>query len=262
MRVLFLNQSRAIVILSCDKYSDLWYPIVSNLKSRFLETAYPIYLVSNQIDFTADGVINIQSGFDIDWSTSFKRALNQIPENELLILLDDMPLRKTVSGKELEEAFNLLSTNDLGALHPRPIPPKRHWNKDHESWYQYSNQDSYTSNVYSIWKKEILQNILIEGESPWEFEVFGSNRLNAIATSGALKKNLLDYSNLVIKGMWHPEIKSVQAELGLKLNLAKRKQTSKLNSKQIISVWIFKIVQNLFPQKLQRILFSFFRKIG
>jgi hypothetical protein len=250
------------VILSCDKYSDIWNPVVTNIKSNLPKCRYPLYLVTNEREFIYPGVINVKTGPDADWSTSLKIALSEIPERELLILLDDMPLHESPTLERIDEAFSLLSLHNLGTLHPRPVPPIRRWNKDHQTWFEYSHKDSYTCNVFAIWKKEVLEQILVEGESPWEFEMLGSERLNTIARSGALKTNLLNYANLVIKGMWDPKVAKLEFDLRLGLDLSKRKIISKFSIKRILADSLFRIVQKYLPRKLQRILFTLFRKIG
>ena len=62
----------AVLVLSCDKYSDLWSPFIRQFKKFFPFEGYKIYLGSNLVACTEVGIIPILSGEDVDWSTSFK----------------------------------------------------------------------------------------------------------------------------------------------------------------------------------------------
>jgi hypothetical protein len=250
------------VILSCDRYSDLWHPLIRNITTMFVECPFPIYLVSNEKAFIYSGVINIQTGFDKDWSTSFKAALAQIPENQLLILLDDMPFYAKPNFVKINAYFDILEEYRLGILHLRPMPPQRYWHRVHESWFEYGTNDSYTANVYGMWNKGILESVLKEGESPWDFEVYGSQRLNKIAKSGAITQEALSYSNLVIKGFWAKRILQINEELNLGLDLNARKQQTDNKIFERLKELIFYVVLKFLPRNLQNWIFKLFRNLS
>lgn len=250
------------MVLSCDRYSDLWHPIARNIEKMFIECPFPIYFISNEKAFTYPGVINIQTGIDKDWSTSFKAALLQIPENQLLVLLDDMPFYTKPDFVKLNVYFDILEENKLGILHLRPMPPQRYWHRAHELWFEYGCNDSYTANVYGIWDKTVLESILKEGESPWNFEVYGSHRLNEIARSGAISQEALSYSNLVIKGFWANRIEQINMELELDLSLDARKYQTHKNILERPKELMFIIALKFLPRNLQSWVFTLFRNLS
>jgi hypothetical protein len=220
------------------------------------------YLITNEIIPQIPGVKIIPTGPDRDWSTSLKAALKQISEKSILLILDDMALFSKPSFGELENSFEVLEVNNLGALHPRPLPPQRHWHEDFDVWYEYSNLDSYTSNVYAFWDKDLLEKLIIEGESAWDFEVYGSKRLNKLARVGALKKEILDCSNLVIKGKWAKDVRELNSQLDLGLDLNSREEHTQRKFGDLIKDGLFYLTLNFFPRGLQSILLTFFRWIN
>jgi hypothetical protein len=257
-----LSTSRAIVVLSCDKYSDLWSPVMNNLICMLSDIPLDKYLVTNEIIPQIPGVKVIPTGPDRDWSTSLKTALKQIPEKSILLILDDMALFSKPSYGDLESSFEILEANKLGALHPRPVPPQRHWHENNDKWYEYSKFDSYTSNVYAFWDKDLLEKLVVEGESAWDFEVHGTKRLNKLSRVGALKKAILDCSNLVIKGKWAQDICEVNSQLDLGLDLNSRERSTKNRWVHTIRNGLFDLIFNFFPRRLQSVLFAFFHRIN
>ncbi len=255
-----MSTSRAIVVLSCDRYSDLWIPVLNNLLTMLMDVPYTKYLVSNEKELRLDGIQNILTGPDKNWSTSLINALNKIPERQILLLLDDMPLHEKPNTTVIERSFEILEQHSLGALHPRSIPPQRRWHHNKGDWYEYSDRDSYTSNVYSFWDKDVLLRVIQEGESPWDFEVVGSKRLNQLARVGALKSDVLNTSNLVIKGKWAKNVSVIDLDLKLGLNLAGREKETKTKLNSKIKNQIFKLVLYHSPRWLQGKLFIFFNR--
>ena len=220
----------------------------------------PKYLVTNEVIPKFPGVKVIPTGRDRDWSTSLNTAIKLIPEKSILLVLDDMALFSRPNSRDLLNSFEILEVNNLGALHPRPQPPQRRWHKNSDEWYEYSNNDSYTSNVYAFWNKAVLEELIRKGESAWDFEVYGSKRLNNISRVGALKNEILDCSNLVIKGKWNAEIDRINQVLDLGLNLDTRERSMKTKFLQIIKGHVFNSILKFFPRWLQGGLFVFFHR--
>ena len=218
------------------------------------------YLVTNEIIPEFPGIKVIPTGPDRDWSTSLKTAIEQIPEESILLILDDMALFSKPKLRDLENSFKILEINKLGALHPRPVPPQRRWHKNSHEWYEYSEADSYTSNVYAFWNKALLENLICAGESPWDFEVYGSKRLNKMSRVGALKNEVLKSSNLVIKGKWAKDIHKIDKQLNLRLDLQTRERLSQVKLLQIAKNLFFDLILNFFPRWSQSLLFALFHK--
>ncbi len=85
----------AIVVLSCDKYSDLWAPFMSQLRRQFPSAAgYPVYFGSNEVACREEGVIPVLSGKDRDWSSSFRSILQQVPARKVMVLLEDLMMAR------------------------------------------------------------------------------------------------------------------------------------------------------------------------
>ena len=94
------NTKLAIVIPSCDNYSDLWEILVSQMKSNFIGIDYNIYIVCNSNHKKKISDINyLNIGIDQGWSSNFKEALKLIDEQYIFLWIDDLILLKKVLQK-------------------------------------------------------------------------------------------------------------------------------------------------------------------
>jgi len=252
----------AVVILSCDKYSDLWEVMSTSIVNNFEELGIPIYLVSNEITFNYPGIINIQTGVDEDWSTSLISAISQIPQDSLLLFLDDMPLLSKPNYKKIIDCFQLVQNKSIGMIQPRSIRRIQRYHIDRDFWYEFSKHDSYTANVFGFWDKETLLKILKPGESPWKFEIYGSQRLNSIAKSGAIKDEIFDYAHLVQKGMWVTNVSDLLRLHNLKISLISRETNNTNASLNYIKEFIFQFTLNCLPRKIQPFVFRLYNKLA
>ncbi len=211
----------AILILSCDKYADLWSPFFRQFRKHFPVEGYPVYLGSNLISCEEEGVITVLSGPDADWSTSYKRILEQISEKKLFVILEDLLLTSPVDNVLFCSALDLLLGKDV--LHikywaaPMPDAPTEYPNIGlHE------RGAPYRASVCGFWDREYLLALLIEGESPWNFEILGSYRTSYSDGFYGLIRPLCNFCNMVEKGSWIPQSVSWAREEGIDLELDKR----------------------------------------
>ncbi|QWD60453.1 hypothetical protein [Polynucleobacter sp. MWH-UH35A] len=199
-----MNSDCAVVVLSCDKYSDVWPFTLASLE-RYYDNFNKIYFVSNEIEVIQDNITNIKVGADLNWSSSLIKALNMISEKYLLILLEDMIIDSNVNNETLLYGYSLIESNSFQHLQFSNFkkPNVRYLN---EKLGVYDVGAPYSVNVMGYWNKDILSKLLIEGESPWNFEVFGSYRMQYFGKSGSIIPSPFNYLHLIEKGRWIPGI--------------------------------------------------------
>ena len=106
----------------------------------------------------------------------------------------------------------------------------------------------------SIWKKSVLQDLLEEGESAWDFEINGSKRAYKYDGFYAVYNDFINYENGIIKGKWRRSIINKKNIYDLKSKDLSRpimtlKEEYEYSFKKIRSVLF-----NKFPNKLRLIL--------
>jgi hypothetical protein len=193
-----------ILILSCDKYSDLWQPFLQQFFKFFPYENVPIYLGSNTKNCLHPGVKSILSGDDIDWSSSYLKILGEIKERKILVILDDLFITSKVVPEMINSVkkFSLERDSKFIRCWANPFPPDARSNARNIGIVD--KGAPYRVTVCGIWDRNTLMELLIPGESPWEFEVFASYRSSYMDGFYATYEPIVDVINAVEKGAWMP----------------------------------------------------------
>jgi hypothetical protein len=109
------KQHLAVLILSCDKYADMWTPFMLQFRRFFPVEDYQIYFGSNMVRCNEPDIIPLLSGDDPDWSTSLKKILSQIEEPKLYVILEDLFLSSPINKEDFQAALSYLFEKD--AIH-------------------------------------------------------------------------------------------------------------------------------------------------
>lgn len=235
----------AILVLSCDKYSDLWPSFLQQFKRFFPAEDYPLYLGSNQVTCEDPDVTTILSGDDPDWSTSFKRILAQIDEPKLFIILEDLFLTSPVDNEVIQAALSFLF--EKNAMHIKYWQPMFSYGQtENPKIGVLPKRSPFRATVCGFWDRQCLMNLLIEGENPWEFEILGSYRTSYLEGFYGLNKTLCSYQNMVEKGSWIPQSVTWANEEKIALEIDQRpvfKGGNKIlcQAKMLYFEWMLKI---------------------
>lgn len=226
------EKSLAILVLSCDKYADMWAPFLQQFRKYFPHSNYSIYFGSNTISCGEPGVIPVLSGDDPDWSTSLKNILAQINEEKLFVILEDQFLASPMDTQGFQTALSFLLEKDARHI--------KFWafagfidSTDNSKIGLYPKGAPYRSTVCGFWDRKYLMNLLIEGENPWNFEILGSYRTSYSDGFYGLTQPLFVFRNMIEKGCWIPESVAWALAEGMVLQLDKRPLLK--GGKQILS---------------------------
>lgn len=191
----------AVLILSCDKYQDLWGPFFKLFWENWPDSPYKIYLGSNLLKFSKDKkVISILSGKDSNWSTSYKKILSQIPEQNIFVWLEDAFVISKINTSVFARCFDFLKKDGVKHIHFKPNP--RPDNAVDANFGLYQRGMPYRANSIGFWKKKYLEKVLMDGETGWNFEIMGSYRTSYDDGFYCLLKPAINYAHLVEKGNW------------------------------------------------------------
>lgn len=177
------SKNTALLVLSCDKYADIWPPFFDFLFRFWPDCPYPVYLGSNEKIFDDARVRTICSGAARDWSNDTLAILGQIPERNVIILLEDYFVYAHPDQPQLDCCIALLEKYNATFLRLACFP------SDHFVDYAYDaiaeqpefvitrKEARYRVNLQAgIWDKEKLMQLIVPGESPWAFETEGTKR--------------------------------------------------------------------------------------
>jgi hypothetical protein len=198
------NFDFAVLVLSCDKYADLWKPFFRQFKRYFRIDDYKVYLGSNTLRCSEIGVVSVLSGEDEDWSSSFRKILEQIPESRLFVILEDLFLTSPVDIVKFNTGLGCIM--EKGTLHVKcwaiPVPLQ---STSSSLLGVYPKGAPYRVTVCGFWNRDYLLRLLVDGEDPWNFEILGSYRSSYSEGFYGLTSPLFEYRNMIEKGKWIPE---------------------------------------------------------
>ncbi len=248
----------AVLVLSCDAYSDLWPIFFTQFEKYWKNKDHKIYLACNEKRSGIQNVNDALSGPDIDWSTSLKASLKQIEEKYVLIMIDDAFLWESVDQKRLGKYMCEFVSRDMDyfRLKNSPLPDV----KINQDYGKISPGQLYRTALFpSLWKRDFLLEMLKPGESAWEFELRGSDRSDKHLEFYSVYKNVFKVIHGVIKGKWDPNaIKALKQE-GVE-NIGSRKVLSfreVLNLKLLtIRHYALKLLPGTVRKKVRRFVYK------
>lgn len=249
-----------ILILSSDHYKDLWGIFFSEFQHRWPRCTYPVYLGSNT--YSEAGVENVTvilSGEDHDWSTSFQKILEQIQETYLLVLLEDLIIVEDVDETIVHNEFELMKKKHLHHIQFTNQMKGDSWCDGQHMCI--AKEAPYRVNVCGFWRKETLQRLLIDGESPWNFEVMGSYRSAYMDGFVRSQKYPLKLINLVEKGLFLPASVRFLKNRSIHVPASERRSLSGfLYVRSILASTWFTVIAQI-PWQWRIKLMNFLRKI-
>lgn len=199
-----MKNEYAILIVSCDKYRDLWDPFFQCFWKQWKNCPFPVYLQTNEIPYLGKHkgkAINLLTGKDEDWSTSLKRTLRQIPEKYVFMWNEDLFLSAPVSSKLFRKYFDLLKRKKGKHIHYRCIPPADSYEENRQLGV-YLRRMPYRSIVMGFWDSSYLYSLLLTGESPWQFEIMGSYRTSYDDGFYCATQPIIEFAHMAEKGRW------------------------------------------------------------
>jgi hypothetical protein len=173
----------AVLILSCDKYTDIWNPFFTLFFRYWDNCPFPVYLGTNEKQYSFPNVNVIHSGKGEDWSNDTIRILKQIPEKYVIVILEDYFLYAQADNEKLKRCISVMEKTNATFMRIACFP------SDHFADYAYDvmedNPEFCTTRKSAhyrvtlqagLWNREKFIDLINPGESPWDFEINGTKR--------------------------------------------------------------------------------------
>ena len=191
----YSNQSRpdknlSILVGSCDKYEPIWNNFLI-LFDRYWDDRLDInkYFISETIPVPSKKFQTIFTGYK-PFSECLRFALDNIESKYILWLQDDYYLRKVIPKSRFDFYLYLMNELDIDRLGIHVGSNAYISYQVAPLIYKFHQHSLYTVSMQaSIWKKESLIQCLPDinfPESPWEFEINGSERMNRLKRHSVL----------------------------------------------------------------------------
>ncbi len=196
-----LRDQVAFVVLSCDRYSDLWEPCFRRLRRYWPDLRLDVFLVANQKRFDTYGVKSLLAGEDIDWSSTIRRALVQVSHRYVFFWFEDAFLDRPIDERAISRYLRWAIDNDADYLRLREVPKPRQRVSDNIG--RLAERIPYRNTCFaSIWKRDVFLQLLRDGESAGEFEMQGTKRSDLYPRFYGVYRCPFNYLHGVVRGVW------------------------------------------------------------
>ena len=202
-----------VLIITCDSYQwmmpifthfykkywpDNPYNTVIITETQHIESEYPVFYAGKT-----------------SWSNEILDYIRQSDDESFLLILEDYLLRKKVNTEKVKLAKNIC-VNKIGCVRLNNAPEKyfnqhtlRTGIKGFRE-YPIKRRFSWTMQI-AFWQKQFLLDTMREGESAWESEENGIERLKNMKTDWEIlwpEENIVDYNpiGLMRKGILEPKV--------------------------------------------------------
>ena len=217
-----------ILVVSCDKYSDLWRPFFEIFWKRWPDCPYPVYLGSNFKTYQDERVTPINIGDDISWTSGVRQMLRHINAEYFILFLEDFLIKQRVNTEAVDRLVRVARERQLGCLRLSPLPPPTPLPAqpiaDLPDLGVVLPGDAYrVSTQPAVWRISTLQRLLLPGFSAWEFESIGSQLSSYMPDVfwGPYQFAIV-YDHGVEKGKWKPQGLSICRQAGVEVDLDER----------------------------------------
>jgi len=240
-----------LLVSSCDRYADLWEPYFSLLRMHWHDCPFPVALITESKRPAIPNVRPLCLGNGSDWSTLLLKALDAVDTPYILLTLEDFFLRRPVDTAGVMKLYHEMQQKSLSMLRliPRPGPTIVMGNIEYGGIavgapYKVSTQAAF-------WRSETLRQLLVSGETAWQFEVNGSKRIAELGGFAAVWRETLPYRHHVVeRGKWFPWAYWIFSRMNIGVDPAARPvmtagETSRWIIRKIISLLFQRVILRL-----------------
>lgn len=163
------SPSCAVVISSCDAYSDLWPYFFHFFFKHWPQAPQPVYLIANERSYRDPRVKTIRVGPDQQWGSNTRAAIEQVDADLVLLLLDDFffdaPFPEETFQRTLEQ---------FRAHEGKLLEMRLHGSAGEAvagTWFRRADPQNLCAGINSnLWRKELLLDIARPGLNIWQCE--------------------------------------------------------------------------------------------
>lgn len=226
-----MSKMLSLLVLSCDKYSDLWLDFFKLRDKYWSDCDFDWYLVTESADFSYDGVNVIHTGTDKNWTGRLKFAVEQIDSPYIGWYLDDFYIYKTVDNTLIHELVDKMDIEHIDHINMSDVfdslvkMPEEH--VYHEPYlFEIPRHKKYgISTASAIWGKDyLLKTLGDDDKNAWQFEIdlckqaLSEEGLNGTILCDERKPFNVTPTPIVIQGKYYPKAIKEFAKMGLQIN--------------------------------------------
>jgi hypothetical protein len=223
----------AVFVMSFDGASDVWGPFFKLFFKFWPDCPFPVYLETHKLTYPDERVTSLQIGEDTSFSESLAKSLAAIPHDYILLLNDDYLLTEPPDEEGFDEILKLMKQRGAGYFRVRPSPPPdtRLGTVGKYGYGSISTGQMFRAGLQAaLWRKSVMESLIIGPESPRNFEVRATERswdlpdefLCLTRDSEPPPSPIPYFCTGVIRGYWVPGAVKLCRQHGIEVDLTQR----------------------------------------
>jgi hypothetical protein len=169
----------AVLVVSCDRFQDLWHPFFTCFFKYWPDCPFAVYLGSNLARYEHVQVRPILVGKDLDYSSNLLAMIDLIEQEWIITWIEDRALAAKVNTERVAGMIRRAQEQGAGYLKLIANHPFATAADASGEFGEIARHTPYRVSVtVALWHKPALLALLRRGESAWELERNGSERSN------------------------------------------------------------------------------------
>jgi len=166
-----------VLISSFDGYSDAWPGVCHGFEKYWPDCPYPVYLLTNKGSIQSPGIQMMPVEGGSDWSTRLKNAVRNCTSPFIMYFQEDYWITHPVDSAKMQVYAGYMEQHGWNYLRLVPNPqPDEVFPPDPRLGFLADGAPYRTSVQVSFWRREVLEELIVPGESVWQFEIAGTER--------------------------------------------------------------------------------------
>ena len=162
----------AILICSCDYYSECWKPIIYSFEKYWPDCEYDKIIVSNHNEETIPGAIIVRVGDHKGWASDTLKAVQLTDYDYYIYFQEDYWLNKQVDNEAIKQHIQHCVENDIEYLKIQPdLANCDKYRIGGSDYCKNPLNAKYTINTaVAIWQRDLFKKVCLPGNTGWDFE--------------------------------------------------------------------------------------------
>lgn len=243
-----------ILIISCDKYADVWTPFFQIFNQRWSDCPFQIYIGSNHKVRDDAKVTTLAIGDDKSWADSVRKMIDRLPGDYAILLLEDFLFTDTVDTARVRRLVDIAEQEQLGCLRlsPHPAPTKKLERYSELGEIEYG-ADYRVSTQGAIWRLSTLRKLLHPSFSAWQFEQMGSPLSDHYPDKfWSVWEPALVYRHGVERGKWMEQGLDICRRAGVTVDLQARPKMGEQDLAQSRTCHLKSKIASYLPRAIRR----------
>lgn len=213
-----------ILVCSCDRDEDLWFPFTHCIEKYYPEHPEIIYTTETKIN---PYYRTICKNYPIEkWTKRIRETLKEIEDKEILLMMDDIFIRQPVDVKRIDYSKDHLKGN-IACFNYEKVFNNENTESGLEGFKLRKKGSEYELSIMcGLWDREKLIHILEKDSNPWDVEYNQDTKgYDYLINSGDY---IIDWGYKtfkpvgVAKGKWAREAVDFFKKEGIKIDYMKR----------------------------------------